>query len=217
MERGTLASGSDLTWILPHWHSCLLSVPLGDVLVGDVCLGAHIWARASVNGWSLWMKTPLPGLQTGGEIILLKWRIPHPQHPSLTRPPTLVGANRNESHQWTIWMKCTVVATWWMTTLCSMEQTGSDRSIVRMDQGICKHTNRHTPSFLLSSGIRKNVWLLVSSQRDGESKCQLSLLLFVHIPFRNRVEWICWLATYSASVCEWKWQWVTQGALDDDP
>lgn len=30
MERGTLASGNDLTWILPLWLSCFLSIPLGD-------------------------------------------------------------------------------------------------------------------------------------------------------------------------------------------
>ena len=77
---------------------CFPQHPVGRC-VACVCVYARAWTRAYVNGWSLWMKAVLPELQTGGEIILLKWRIPHPPTPS-TRPPTLVGANLNESHQW---------------------------------------------------------------------------------------------------------------------
>ena len=108
MERRTLASGSDLTWTLPHWLNRFLSIPferyVGRVCV-CVCTHAPEYTRACVcmcvNGWSLWMKSLLPELQTGGEIIL-KWRIPHPPT-LLTHPPMPVGANLNESHQRAKW------------------------------------------------------------------------------------------------------------------
>lgn len=135
MERGTLVSGSDLTWILPHW----LSIPLGDH--AGACTRLK-WTHACLNRGTLWMKTLVPELQTGGEIILLKWRIPHPPKP-LTRPPVLVDANLNEIHQWTIWMKCTEVAAWLITILSNISfpwQTGR----VYIDTDI----DTHLPSFI---------------------------------------------------------------------
>lgn len=90
MERGTSASGSDLTQIMPHWE------------ILRSCLRVHTPERTRVEGWTLWMKTLLPELKTGGEIISFKWRNPPPTNP-LTHPPMLVGASLNESHQWAVW------------------------------------------------------------------------------------------------------------------
>lgn len=113
MDRGTLASGSDLTWILPHWLNCL---PLGVMSHVSVC--ACAWAVSPMNEWALWIKSCC-----WGEIIMLKWRTSSgtdtPSIP-LPHPPVLDGANLNESHQRALWMKHTAVA-----TLASSDRKGS--------------------------------------------------------------------------------------------
>lgn len=160
--------------------------------VGCICVCTRLNTPVCVNEWTLWMKTLLPELQTGGEIILLKWRIPHPPTP-FTRPPILVGANLNESHQWT---KRKVEATWLMTTPSNISFprfTERDHSIVYI------HTD--TTDFLWYSAV-------VFQSIGCWSRVLIIFASFVHVLFRNRVEWIWWLATYWA-VCESKWQWVT--------
>lgn len=177
MERGTLASGSDLTWILPHWLNCFLSVPLGDTLV--VCVCARARTCAHVNGWSLWMKTLLPERQTGGEIIGLKWRIPPPTNP-LTRPPMLLGANLNESHQWAARMKHTV-ATWLIAVPSNISfpwQRRRAHSRVHWHRHTEAHTDidTHIPVIFHQKSKRMSLPLLVFGQYDVETECQLALL-----------------------------------------
>lgn len=112
MDRGTLASGSDLTWILPHWLNCL---PLGVMSHVSVWCA---WTVSPMNEWALWIKSCC-----WGEIIMLKWRTSSgtdtPSIP-LPHPPVLDGANLNESHQRALWMKHTAVA-----TLASSDRKGS--------------------------------------------------------------------------------------------
>lgn len=219
MERGTLASISDLTWKLPHWLNCFLSILLGDMYM-YVC--ACAWTR--MREWMNFMNENSSSSAADRRWDhLVEMENPPPTSP-LTHPPIMVGAHLNESHQWTILMKHTVVATWLMSVLSNISfprQTGTDHSIVHIDTDIHKHTQIYLIHTYLSSFIGHLKDFLCNSTVGFQSiwcwsRVPIIFASFVHVPFRNRVEWIWWLATYSA-VCEWKWQWLTQGALHEDP
>lgn len=79
-------SGSDLTWILPHWVGCLHWEVRCSILCGCDWMGElHEWklfvlsCRQEMRS-SYWMENPL-------------------SRPPLIYPPTKVGASLNESHQ----------------------------------------------------------------------------------------------------------------------
>lgn len=152
MERGATASGSDLTWRLPHWHNCLLGIPLGDTLgCMCVCLCACVWARACVNGWTSWMKAGVflfffPSCRQEVRSSCWDGDSPHPLATPSHRTSMPVGANLNESHRHTIWMKQTVLTTWLMKVLSNIslpQQTGRSHSAVHIGTGAqkCRHTS----------------------------------------------------------------------------
>lgn len=152
MERGATASGSDLTWILPHWHNCLLSIPLGDTLgCMCVCLCARVWARACVNGWTSWMKAVFFFPSCRQEVRSSCWNgdSPHPLATPSHRTSILVGANLNESHRHTIWIKQTVLTTWLMKVLSniSLPPTNGKKSLRSAHWHRCTKMQTHTPFF----------------------------------------------------------------------
>lgn len=162
---------------------------------------------------TLWMKTSSWAVDRRWD-HLVEMENP-PTLPPTTRPLTLVGANLNESHHWAIWMKH---KQWqpdgWQ--YCSMSASSdSQREITSTHMSTMTYTNTHLPFFfhqkecLCYSAVGfQSIW--------HWGRVPIISASFVRVPFRNRVEWIWRLATYSA-VCKWKWQWVTQGALDEDP
>lgn len=146
------------------------------------------------------------------EMRSLCWNGESPTHDtSPTHLPILVGANLNESHQWTIWMKCTAWhPDWWCYPVSALP---TDRK-----ESLLKHNHIHIPNFFHQKS-EKYFWYTASGFQSiwcWSNQLPITLAAFVHIPFRNRVEWIWWLAVYSPE-CEQRWQWATQGALDEDP
>lgn len=140
------------------------------------------------------MKTLPPELQTGGEIILLKWRFPHPPT-SVTHPPMLVGANLNES-----------------SSVGKTQSSGNliDDNTVRYQlpptdrkgslhcgrtdiRYISTHKYRHTlllPSFI--GNLKGCLWYSAVSFQSicCRSREPIIFSSFVHVPCRTRVEWI---------------------------
>lgn len=74
MEHKSLSTTSQspaviaLALFIYLFYDCIVRLPVGVLLQ---CTCSHMSAS------NLWMKTLLPGWQTGDEIISLQWRIPH--------------------------------------------------------------------------------------------------------------------------------------------
>ena len=140
------------------------------------------------------MKSLLPELQTGGEIILLKWRIPHPPT-LLTHPPMPVGANLNESHQRAKWSSRgnLIDDNTVQYQLPPDRQEGMSLLWLLTQTYRSTHTHTQTHTYLCSFIRTSKTMILLRlafSQYYVVAECQLSFAFFVHVPVRSRVEWI---------------------------
>lgn len=129
MERRTLMSGSDLTWILPHWLSCLL----WEVKWSSLCMRVIEWvnfmnenssSRAVDRRWD----------------HLIEWRIPPLDLLSYTRQPRLAPVLMNPINVH-YRQKYVVVVTWMMAiqSNISFPQWSEQSSIYHLKHGAARN------------------------------------------------------------------------------